>query len=271
MADTPTTSRRFPAATLCLAALAALAACTGGTSTGSSPGGSHSAPSVVQIFPAATDPMNADPLTNADWQSAPWHTLTGALDDPRSGPPTRAAMLYDAENLYVAFISEDAAAQDSVELWLDSSTDHLGKELFCVSVQPDAPADACWYRAQTAAQPLADGSPDRTRALTRFPKQITGMQTKSAHASVDGKPVWTVVVKLPLALLPGPLSTQGTQGRHMLINLLRYDVEPQASGAPVVVQSNLAPIYRFTQPLSPYRMAEVVLSPARGLAQSDTP
>jgi hypothetical protein len=215
--------------------------------------------------------MNSDPLASAAWQSAPWHTLTGALDDPRSGPPTRAALLYDAENLYVAFISEDAKPSDSVELWLDSSTDHVGKELLCLSVQPDAPAATYWYRSQTPSQPLADGSPDRAHAITRFAKEIAGLQTKNAHATSDGKPVWTVVVKLPLRSLPGPLSTQGTEGRHWLINLLRYDIEPQTTGDPIVVQSNLAPIYRSSQPLSPYRMAEVVLSAPRGLARVDTP
>jgi hypothetical protein len=217
---------------------------------------------VVEVYPAAADPMAGDPQSNGQWQGATWHELTGALNDPRSGPGTRAAMLYDAKNLYVAFVSDNeppAGRDDSVELWLDSSAAGDGRELFSVSVKRDGATSGAWYRAQQAASPKPDGSPDTAHIVNVMQRQVKGLEVASAAGSADGKPVWTVVIKLPLGGLPGPLATQGKVGDHWRVNLLRYDLQTGAGGEPIVIQSNLAPIYQASQPLSPYRMAEVVL------------
>ena len=231
-----------------LAAVGALAACAGGTSSGGA-GGSTAAPAVIEVQAATADPMTGEALSNGQWQGATWHDLTGALNDPRSGPETRAAMLYDAKNLYVAFISENdppAGRDDSVELWLDSS------------------AAGAWYRAQQAAAPKADGSPDSTHIVNVIQRPVKGLEARSAYGVVEGKPVWTVVIKLPLEGLPGPLAAQGKAGEHWRVNLLRYELQTTAGGGPIVIQSNLAPIYQASQPLSPYRMAEAVLQAPHG-------
>ena len=242
-----------------LLAVAALAGCNGGGSTvGEGP--AAGVPMSIRIYAAAGNPLAASPLSDSAWQSAPWHTLTGALDDPRSGSATRAAMLYDSNNLYVAFICEDEKPLDSVEVWLDSTAERDGKELVCASAKPDGAVTAAWYRNQDPPQPKADGSPDRERSVRRYPdKDIPGLKASSARGVTEGKPVWAVVVKIPLATLPAPLQTQGVVGAKWKLNLLRYDVVEHAGERPTVIQSNLAPIYRASQALSPYRMAEVEL------------
>lgn len=261
-------------AAMVIAVVAAVAGCTGGGSAGGPAAGSPASPPEIRVYQAMADPMESDPLGNPAWRSAPWYSLTGALNDPRSGPATRAALLYDADNLYIAFVSDaepTPGGSDSVEIWLDSSSAHNGKELYSVDIKQDGGVSTAWYRATSPAQPKADGSPDYSQPILQIANPVlAGLVAKPGKGSSDGRPVWTMVVKMPLHSLPGPLRTDGVEGARWRMNLLRYNVEaPAAGGDPIVIQSNLAPIYQASQAVSPYRMAEVVLQGPRGVAQGD--
>jgi len=239
--------------------------CKGNSSPGPANQLSGTTLPALHAWPAATNLLAANPLTDAAWRKAPWVSLSLPLNDSRPVPPTRAAIMYDPKHLYVAFIcstTDDATrapSDDTAELWLDTSAAGDGREFLSVIVNRQGSAAVTWYRTDLAPQPNEDGSPNFLhpfRILSNY--KVPGLQVKAAPGLVDGAPVWTATLDIPMFDLPTPLQSTPKPGASWRANLIRTNIVTTASRR-AILQSNFAPVQAGAQSVAPYRMAELFL------------
>lgn len=231
----------------------------------------------LHALPAVGDPMLADPLSNPVWRGANWSTLTAPLNDTRTPPTTRTASLYqlptnpqdpkDAGALYIAFVCADpeitanaATNEDTVEVWLDTSSALNGTEVFCITATPTGPGATSWYRATLPPAPKDDGAPNLAQPISKIPNYLApGVMIHTGRGQLDGRAAWTAVFKIPLTALPLPLRTVAKEGARWRANLVRCDWITKTGQQREMLQSNFSPVYPACQQISPYRMAVLIL------------
>jgi hypothetical protein len=252
-------------ATLTAASAALLSGCKGNTTSAATSGnGAPSPPPIVMADRAPTSPLKADPLTDPQWLHADWAAFTAPANAARTTAPTRAAVLYDAANLYVAAICDNPASlHDQLAVFLDTTA--TGKEFIEITVDQAGQPAATWYRAAVAPTPHDDGSPNFAFPMGKIPDvSVPGMTAQVGAGQFQGRPAWTLVLAIPLKALPVPLIATPTPGAHWKLNILRTLAAPSsttASGSETL-QSNLSSVYLGAQRVAPYRMAELNLRPA---------
>jgi hypothetical protein len=255
--------------------LALLSGCKGNTTSAAILEKVVTPPPTVTALPAAAQAGLADPLTDLPWVGTHFFTFVSPINTDRSAPPARAAFLYDSSMLYVAFVSDTgtaAADQDTVSVYLDSSAAGDGTQLLQVAVRHDGAASATWMYASSPAMKREDGSPNFQHPLATVPNyRVEGLSVKRRDAQEHGHRVWTAVVGIPLKEVPLPLRSSPQPGTHWKVNLLRTVTAETAGGGRQLFQSNLSPVYVNAQPVSPYRMAELYLSPGRMTADVSAP
>lgn len=268
---------RLLAASSALTALILLAGCKGNTTSAALMERAVGKPPTLTASPTSgVDPRLADPLTNPLWQSAQWVTLTTPLNPSRNmNARTDAAVLFDADNLYVAFINEKAAepelqgdVSDADSLFLDTGAGD-GTEMIQISVDSASHTDCTWYRSMRPAQRNADGSPDRGHNVEAIlDATVPDLHADVKSAQFQGKPAWTAVLSVPLRKnsidphFPLPLKTDVAEGQtkgSWKFNLVRTLTATEGSTRIKRLQANLSPIFVDTQPISPYRLATLQL------------
>lgn len=225
-------------------------------------GGPATAPSVeltAAPLPANADPLAADPLADSLWRNASWVDLSPPLGKTPAAPPARVAALWTADTLYLVVIAADPAAADRFEVFLDTTKrDDNTEEMLAIGVGIDGAVKTRWYRATSTPKPRADGSPDFAFPILELPDYpIAGLQARVGGSTAGGKQMATVVLGIPLKNLPTPLRPPTVQaGQRWRINVLRSRPGPN----PPAAGMHLSPIVPGSQPVAPYRMAELVLS-----------
>jgi len=210
----------------------------------------------------------SDPLDDAVWAKANWYLLQSPMNTSRTTPPVRAAMLYDADALYVAFVSDTAPpppspiAKDIVSVFLDTSSAANGTETVQISVDVTGQHRCTWIRASIPATPKDDGSPELSHPLNRIPDHaVKGLTAAVRSTTLNGTPVWTTVITIPLKNLPIPLRPSSpATGQRWKINLLRTITTADTGSGSQQLQANLSPVHLNAQAVSPYRMAVLELT-----------
>jgi hypothetical protein len=258
-------TRIAAAALLAAASLSLLAGCKGNTTSAANLNRTVGAPPTVAARLATGDVQSADPLSSDLWRNATWMTLTAPANTARTTATSRAAILFDAANLYVAFVNVkqptlDTSLRDAVSLYLDTTAAGDGREMIKVSVDAQGQPSCTWVRMASPPEQRPDGSPDLAHPVSTLPNQkIVGLWAKVGEGTMDGVPAWTAVVAIPLRNLPTPLRTTATAGAHWKFNLLRNVVSGLGTARAEQLQANLSPVYVGAQEFAPYRMAELVL------------
>ena len=247
---------------LLLMGASALGGCRGNPSEAAGPESTTPAPPKVTAARVSLDVREADPLSADVWRNAAWTIFIAPMNTSATTPATRAAVLYDPANLYVAFICRkspvaDASSTDAVTLFLDTWGE--GKELLEVSLDAAARVPVCtWHRSTKAAQPLENGAPDMTVPTNHYPDfKLSSAWSVVREGEEEGQAVWSAVLAIPLADLPVPLRAAASPGAHWKVNLVR--TIKSTGGGNRLLQSNLSPIYINAQPVSPYRLADLEL------------
>jgi len=226
-------------------------------------------PPKLDIAPLAVNAPIANPLKDDAWQTAQWYLLIAPSNTLHTTPPTRAAMLYDENNLYVAFVSDKSAApisRDVVSIFLDSSAALDGTEIVKVEITPTGKTACDWIRSSVTAdvrQAAAheNGVPDTTHPISDISNlPVKGLTAATESSSAVNDTVWTTVVTIPLQSLPLPLRSVGSPGTKWKINLLRSIITADTGTGSERLQSNLSPVYLAEQARCPYRMAEITLT-----------
>ncbi len=253
--------------------LALLSGCKGNPSAAADIERRTSAPPVVMAYPASGDPKEGDPLVNAVWKSAAWTPLVAPANTDRTTASVSAAVLYDANELYVAFVISRSnpafrgvngvapIAQDMVSVYLDSSKLGNGAEILQVTVNSKGLTTCAWVRdAEPPAQPKADGSPDVFHPVSRIMDvTVAGLYSKTMEGTSNGESVWTAVVGIPLKGVPVPLRASPAAGTNWKLNLIRTTVLADNGSGTRQLQANLSPVYVGQQAVSPYRMSDLRL------------
>ncbi len=222
------------------------------------------------ISPSVGDVRGANVLTSDLWQRANWTQLGAPANTLRTTLPTRAALLYDSQMLYAAFVSDRPMDQqtdpvrDVVTLYLDTTPAGKGAEMIKLSVDATGQASSAWVRISDPPQKAReDGSPSPdVQAFTIPNVKIEGLWThveegtREEEGSSESIPVWVAVVGVPLKNLPAPLQTTVSAGAQWKFNVLRT-VMPEGGGERL--QSNWSPVYVGAQEFAPYRMAKMLL------------
>jgi len=257
-------SRLLAAALLSAATLSLFAGCKGNTTAAAVPERAVGAPPSIHAYPVAGDVRTADPLSSPIWRNAPWMELTAPANTQRTTPATSAALLFDSNTLYVAFISEKSAtpvSRDVVSLFLDTTTSGAGLEMVKVYIDNTGEASCTWIRGSSPAEKRADGMPDYSHPVTSFPDyQVTGLWSRVSQGTQNGSTVWTAVVGVPLKNLPPPLRASVTPGTHWKFNLMRNVTSAGGTGHVEQLQANLSPVHVGAQEFAPYRLADLVLA-----------
>ena len=230
-------------------------------------------PPTIRISALPQGAPVANPITDPAWQNTQWYLLVPPSSTPHTTSETRAALLYDADNLYVAFVSnkpDQPAAPDNdiVSVYLDTIGD--GTEVVRIDQPSDASAPTCtWIRstvtaATREATAKSSGGLDTAHPIVEIPfVPVKGLTAHTQNLTTSGASAWTTVLTIPLQSLPLPLRTSGSPGAHWKVNLLRTTVTGDPNSGSEVLQSNLSPVYRGGQSRCQYRMAQMVLeSPA---------
>lgn len=252
---------------LATSSLALLSGCKNSTSAAALVGKVVGPPPTIQIGTLAPGASVADPMSDASWQGTQWYLLIQPTNTTHTTSQARAAMLYDADNLYVAFVNNKTPltpAHDMVSIYLD--TDGDGTEVAKIDVPSDGTEPTCtWIRSTVSAatreaSARADGGLDNEHPTS----QIPGVNVKGLSATVkdltgNNEKVWTAVVTIPLQSLPLPVRANGTSGAKWKVNLLRTTITADTGSGSEALQSNLSPVYLGQQAICPYRMAEIVL------------
>ncbi|HVX85437.1 MAG TPA: hypothetical protein VH253_11700 [Phycisphaerae bacterium] len=245
--------------------LALLSGCKGNTTAAAMLEKVVTPPPAATALPASGNPGLADPLTDLPWVGTHFSQFGSPINTDQTTPATRGAILYDPSHVYVAFVSDTAglpAKSDSVSMYLDSTAGGNGTEMIEVRVGHDGKVAASWIRSATPATKRDDGSPDFLHPLSTIPGvTIEGLTAKVRDETDHGRRVWTAVVGIPVKSLPMPLRASPQPGEHWKVNLLRTVSGSTGEGSGELLQSNLSPVYVNAQAVSPYRMADLYLSP----------
>jgi hypothetical protein len=183
-----------------------------------------------RVLPTTTAPAIDAKLTDEVWSRARW---TPAFRQPDDKPldvrfRTRAKLLYDKDNLYVAFevldpdINNDKTGRDSelwrkdvVEVYLDPG--HDGKDYVELQFSPAGEIFDAHFSARR--------KPEWKEAAKRL--TMAGLEVKVAVEGTVNKPgdkdrLWMVEAKIPFAQIPGVKAAPGANAKWGL-NLYRID------------------------------------------------
>src|SRR5271170_791497 len=191
--------------------LTLLAGCKGNASAAAVIEKTVGPPPHVQAYEATRDPRLVDPLASTVWNNARWFSLAAPIGSDRTTAPVSGAILFDASHLYIAFVSEKPNTdftQDMVSVYLDSTASSNGSEIMQVTVNATGEATCTWIRdVNPPLKPKDDGNPDIVHPLSKIhgDNLITGLYTKTRTSTLNGVPVWSAVVAIPLNGLPLPL------------------------------------------------------------------
>ena len=154
-----------------------------------------------------------------------------------------------------------SAAGDRVSVFLDPTA--AGKDSLEISADLRGPAQATWRHFTIRPQPNDDGSPNSSYPASNFPLPNLATASRIGTGEYRGNSVWTAVVTIPLTELPPALRSNVATDGHWKVNVLRLMATRSSSAASGLetVQSNLSPVRFNTQPVCPYRMADLVLAP----------
>jgi len=251
-----------------VALLAPLSGCKNNTTSAAYPGRTIAPPPQITAFPAPDGLETDDILMSPAWQTAQWHEFSAPSNTTDTTAPTKAAILFDAKTLYVAFISHQQpiartpgdVTRDAVSLYLDTEGDD--RNMIQIAVDSTGKASATWIRNAVPARPLADGTPDFGHPVTANPDVfIKGLTTKVGENLAGASPTWTAVLAVPLQMLPLPLRATAAPGTHWKFNLTRTIVTTRNGRRVEELQSNLSPFHINAQAISPYRLATLILAP----------
>gem|GEM_PF-1473551 len=272
--------RQFPGFTHAILALGwsfvfvlLLAGCKDKPTSAAPPEKHVGAPPLVRatlVSVSGWDSGRSDPLDDPVWAKANWYLLQSPMNTSRTTPPVRAAMVYDANAFYVAFVSDTVPppaspiAQDVVAIFLDTSKAANGTETMQISVDAAGHCRCTWIRSGTPAVAKEDGSPEMSHPLYCVPDYvIKGLAATTRRTTLNGKPVWTTLVTIPFKTLPIPLQVPSPPplgGEHWKVNLLRTITTADTGSGTQQLQANLSPVYLGAQAVSPYRMAVLELT-----------
>jgi hypothetical protein len=255
-------------ATLIACGSAALFCGCKGSTTNAATGTKHPAPPpTVTILPTSVDVRNRNPLTDEVWRNAAWHNLVPPANTNKSTPSVRAAMLYDSDNLYVAFVSDTVPppsapiSEDKVSVFLDPTAEGEGTEIAQVSVTSTGEILCNWIRSASPAKPKEDGSPDWLHPYRNIPDQVvSGLTAKTGMGLQNGSQVWTAVIAIPVMHLKNPLQQPLVPGMKWRINLIRSISTKDVGMGTEILQANLSPVHVAAQAVSPFRMAKLLLA-----------
>lgn len=246
------------------AGVALLSGCKGNSTSAAILEKAVTPPPTMTAAPASGAPALADPLAELPWVVTGFAPFVSPLNTDRSTAPARAAVLYDANTLYVAFVCDTAGAapdQDTVSVYLDSTAAGDGTNMAQVTIRHTGETHFTWVSSTTPAARRADGTPNFTHPLVLRPDfPVVGLAVKIRDAQDHGHKVWSAVVAIPLRQLPLPLRATAQPGARWKVNLLRT-VNTDVAGSKQLLQSNLSPVFVNAQAVSPYRMADLFLSP----------
>jgi len=250
----PKIAALFGAATFIAMAMT-LGGCKGNTSAAALPEHPAGTPPVVRAQRTGEPLANIDPLMAPAWQAAQWRTLLPPANSSRSTPPSRAAVLFDSQNLYVAVVCELPSSpeegRDVVSLYLDPT--NSGRELMQISTDSSGITACSWIRSAVPLEPNADGSPNLDTPLDIRPStKLSGLVTHVSQGTTGDTQVWAITMSVPAASLP-PLMQRPLSGEWRF-NVVRTVTSTQA-GQRHPQQSNLSPVFVNAQAYSPYRMA----------------
>lgn len=256
-------------ALLALVGMLCFAGCEGKPTSAAGPEKHVGPPPKVEAAGVDVDLRESIP-TDAVWAKAQWYLLTSPANTSRTTPPVRAAMMFDAETLYVAFVSDTVPppaapiGQDVLSVFLDTTAAQDGTEMVQVMVDATGKCSCTWIRMSTPALPKEDGSPEWSHTMDRIPNRpVTGLSARVMPGTEKGSPVWAAVVAIPLKNLPRPLVATAKTGDHWKVNLLRTITTVDTGSGVQQLQANLSPVYLGGQAVSPYRMAELELVAAK--------
>ncbi len=247
------------AGAVCVGA-ALLAGCKGNTTAAAVPEHPAAVPPKIEALQASPEIRLADPFTSSVWKPAQWREFAPPINSSRTTPPTRGAVMFDEQNLYLAVISRSQSepakdGTDQVCFYLDTTA--KGKELLEFRVDAGKPVCA-WLRSDAAARPLDDGTPD-----FGFPVRITqnievkGLWVQTYEGNDAEGAATAMVMGIPLASLPGPVRFAPSANTSWKLNMIRTITLPRGEGHSQQLESDLSPIYSGAQAVSPYRMAEL--------------
>jgi hypothetical protein len=241
-----------------LAGAALLTGCKGNTSAAANLDRRTGQPPVVtaQAIGQTSDVGLANPMTSSVWKEATWWPLVAPANTSHTTPASRAAVLYDADTLYVAVVNEMPVtgrepAQDAVSLYVDTTGE--GKEILQITTDAQGVTQCAWIRSSVPAAPREDGSPNMGYPLDIRPDfKIGGLKTQVSRGVADGRAVWTVEMAVPVAGMPPVMQVLPGSAAHWKFNVLRAMTRGGEQ-----YQANVSPVYVNAQAVSAYRMAEL--------------
>ena len=228
---------------------------------------------VYRVLPTTEAPAVDAKLDDAVWSRARW---TPAFRQPDDKPldvrfRTRAKMLYDKENLYVAFevldpsINNDKTGRDAelwrkdvVEVYLDPGRD--GKDYVELQFSPAGEIFDAHFSSRR--------QPEWKEAAKRL--TMAGLEVKVAADGTVNKPgdkdrLWTVEAKIPFAQIPG---VKGAPAHNTTWGLNLYRIDDSAPDR-VAGMGALAPVGGDFHDLSD--AADLIFLAARPTAPAAAP
>lgn len=236
---------------------ALLGGCRGNTTSAAPPEHHAGKPPTIEATRVSKEIRSANPLGADVWKVAHWTEFQPSLNNNRTTPLTRCAILFDDQNLYLGIISRDQAGSlsDSICFYLDTTAS--GNELLEFRMEGDK-ATCSWMRSVAPAQPLEDGTPDLGFPVVVQPNYVVKGLWSANFEGYDGEaPARALVLGVPLASLPVPMNIAPVSAQSWKVNAIRTIMVPRGDGASQRLESDLSPIYSGAQAVSPYRMAEL--------------
>jgi len=236
---------------------ALLAGCKGNTTSAAVTERHVTKPPTIVAGRAAGDIQASNPLNGDIWKNAEWLEFSAPINNSRTTPPTRCAVLFDDQTLYIAAVSQTPAtrapeATDKISFYVDTTA--KGYELLEFSAA-GGKVECTWLRSNSPAEPLEDGSPDLGFPVHILPNvEVPGLWCREFAGEAGEQ---AVVIGVPLAALPAPVRFAPSKATPWKINAVRTILVPREDGRRQRLESDLSPIYMGAQAVSPYRMAEL--------------
>jgi len=150
---------------------ALLAGCKGNTTSAAVTERHVTKPPTIVAGRAAGDIQASNPLNGDIWKNAEWVEFSAPINNSRTTPPTRCAVLFDEQTLYIAAVSQTPAtrapeATDKISFYVDTTA--KGYELLEFSAA-GGKVECTWLRSNSPAEPLEDGSPTLVSRFTSCP------------------------------------------------------------------------------------------------------
>lgn len=219
-------------------------------------------------------------LDEKEWKKAAKITglkpsLDGKYQDKIDKVPTEVKLLWDEDNLYVAFVclDDDILAtmkkhddflykEDVVEVFIDPKGD--GRQYYEIQVSPNnVILDKMFVMSAapeyTETLRLRPGFKDRWGFLEWNFKDL---RTATSPMLVDGKQVgWITEIAIPAKDLTKRLKGKKLFPKTMRANFMRYDYQPDKTGKKKMIHMNWAPVQHGCPHISPGAMGYLILDP----------